>query len=506
MLVKKIEKDLLKNSPARLPEDSKFYFSAYSTFFSGERVPSAESLQKLTCRRFRDYLPFRQSSSILQVTIRTDSLHVFAMKAIWRILTGLVVAISASAAEIPEAVIPAGVGVNIHFVTGHEKDLDLLAAAGFKFIRMDFAWTAIEKQKGKYDWSEYDQLMANLDKRGIRALFILDYSHHLYEEAVTSPHPITSAVHRTTASPQHPESIAAFARWAAESAKHFHGRNVIWEIWNEPNGNFWAPKPDAQQYSTLAIAAAKAIRESEPQATVVGPASSGFPWDYLETFLKSGVLEYLDAVSVHPYRNPKQPPETAAADYKRLRDLIARYAPPGRKNMPILSGEWGYSTHRKGVSLETQADFAVRQQLSNLLNNVPLSIWYDWKNDGDDPGENEHNFGTVMPDLKPKPAYTAIQTLTRQLSGYRVTNRLAQTNDQDYVLLCADTAGQRKLAAWTLGAPHIVSLEISTGTSDKLTGVKSNGESLAPKTENGRLVLDLTPSPEYIALGRTPLK
>src|SRR5437899_3821251 len=166
-----------------------------------------------------------------------------------------------SAAEIPETVIPTGVGVNIHFVAGHEQDLDLIAAAGFKFVRMDFAWEAIEKQRGKYNWSEYNQLMTNLDKRGIRALFILDYSHHLYEREVTSPHPITGATHRTTASPQHPESIAAFARWAAESAKHFHGRHIIWEIWSEPNGHFCAPGPDAQQYSMLAIAAAKAIGE-----------------------------------------------------------------------------------------------------------------------------------------------------------------------------------------------------------------------------------------------------
>jgi polysaccharide biosynthesis protein PslG len=335
------------------------------------------------------------------------------MKMIRSMILGFVFPLIGSAAEIPLPVIPEGVGVNIHFVTGHEQDLDLIAAAGFKFIRMDFAWEAIEKQKGKYDWSEYDQLVANLDERGIRALFILDYSHHLHEEAVTSPHPITGATHRTTASPQHPESIAAFARWSAGSAKHFHGRHIIWEIWNEPNGHFWAPKPDAQQYSALAIAAAKAIRDTEPQATIVGPASSGFPWEYLETFLKSGVLEYLDGVSVHPYRNPKQSPETASADYKKLRDLIARYAPAGKTNMPILSGEWGYSTHAKGVSLETQADFAARQQLSNLLNGVPLSIWYDWKNDGEDPAENEHNFGTVMPDLKRKPAYLAIQKLTR---------------------------------------------------------------------------------------------
>lgn len=404
------------------------------------------------------------------------------MKLIRRILPVFLVSLVARGAEIPDAVIPNGVGVNIHFVTRHEQDLDLIAAAGFKFVRMDFGWTAIEKQKGKYDWSEYDQLLANLDKRSIRALFILDYSHHLYEEEVTSPHPITGATHRTTASPEHPESIA------------------------EPNGHFWAPKPDAQQYSALAIATAKAIREAEPRATIIGPASSGFPWDYLETFLKSGVLEYLDAVSVHPYRNPKQSPETAAADYKKLRELIARYAPAGKGNLPILSGEWGYSTHRKGVSLETQADFAVRQQLSNLLNGVPLSIWYDWKNDGDDPNENEHNFGTVLPDLKPKPAYTAIQTMTRQLAGYHIAQRLKQQTEEDYVLVCENAAGNQKLAAWTIGAAHTLSLEISSAGADKFSRVNESGETSEVKIENGRLVLELSPAPQYVALGESKLK
>ena len=38
---------------------------------------------------------------------------------------------------------------------------------------------------------------------------------------------------------------------------------------------------------------------------------------------------------------------------------------------------WGYSSNTKGVSLAQQADFIARQQLSNLLNGVPLSIWYD---------------------------------------------------------------------------------------------------------------------------------
>src|SRR5512146_2240884 len=103
----------------------------------------------------------------------------FALAACWPLLS--------PAADLPEPVMPAGVGVNIHFVTGHEQDLDLIAAAGFKFIRMDFHWGGIEARKGEYNWSGYEQLLANLDRRGIRAIFILDYSNPLYEETVTSP-------------------------------------------------------------------------------------------------------------------------------------------------------------------------------------------------------------------------------------------------------------------------------------------------------------------------------
>ncbi len=177
------------------------------------------------------------------------------------------------------------------------------------------------------------------------------------------------------ASPRHPESVAAFARWAAAAAVHFRGRHVLWEIYNEPNGDFWRPKPDAAKYTTLALATAKAIREAEPSAAIIAPAMSGFDWRYIESFLQSGVLEFLDGVSVDPYRSANQPPETAALDYKRLRELIDRFAPESKRGkIPILSGEWGYASNTKGVSLETQAAFAVRQQLCNLLNGVPALL------------------------------------------------------------------------------------------------------------------------------------
>jgi hypothetical protein len=408
--------------------------------------------------------------------------------------------------EIPELVIPNGVGVNIHFVRGHEKDLDLIAAAGFRFIRMDFGWSGIEKEKGKYHWADYEELLINLNRRSLRAVFILDYSNPLYEPEVTSTNPLTHQLHRTIASPQHPESVAAYARWAAASAKHFQGRHVLWELWNEPNIDFWSPKPNADQYTTMALAASKAVREADPQATIIGPASSGFPWEFLESFLKSGILEFLDAVSVHPYRAPQKPPETAAADYLRLKDLVDRWAPPSKRNkIAILSGEWGYSSWRRGVTVETQAAFVVRQQLSNLANDVPLSIWYDWKNDGEDPNENEHNFGTVLPDLAPKPAYMAIRTLTRELAGYRVARRLALDIQNDYVLVCTNVAGKQKLAAWTVGELHTITVP-AEGDLHGVAGILANGKRFDPKAETGQLSIEVSSEPKYVSLDRAAVK
>jgi hypothetical protein len=421
------------------------------------------------------------------------------MTARFAALALLTLACAARAADLPEPVLPQGVGVNIHFVGGHGRDLDLIADAGFKVVRMDFAWATTELKKAEYDWSAYDELTADLEKRGLRAVYILDYSNALYEEEVVSENPLTHKTQRDTASPQHPESVAAFARWAAAAAKHFRGRRVIWEIWNEPNITFWKPRPDVKQYAELCLAAARTVHAADPDATVVAPASSEVPPGFLEPLFAAGVFADLDGVSVHPYRPNGRPPETAAEDYVKLRRLIERHAPEGKKQMPILSGEWGYPSDRKGVSPETQAAYLARMQLANLLAGVRLSVWYDWKDDGPDPAEREHNFGTVRQDLQPKPPYLAARTLTRELAGYRIARRL-EAGEKDYVLLLRDEAGHRKLAAWTLGEPHVVTLDGDLVPAGKPTGTTVTGEQFTPKVADTKLVLELTAGPRYVGL------
>ena len=408
-------------------------------------------------------------------------------------------AVTAAAAELPEAIFPEGMGVNIHFVRGQTKDLDMIAAAGFKWVRMDFSWEGTERKRGEYDWKAYDELTANLEKRGIKAIYILDYSNPLYEEKVGSVNPLNHEAQRGTASPQHPESIAAYARWAAAAAVHFKDKHVIWEIWNEPNISFWKPKPDVAQYTTLALAAAEAIRLAQPDALIAGPACSTFDWPFLEHFLKSGVLKYLNAVSVHPYRGPKQGPEKAAPEFKRLRGLIEKYGADDRqRKLPILSGEWGYSSKTGETTPETQAAFLARQQLSNLLEGVPISIWYDWKNDGADPNDHESNFGTVTHDLEPKPAFLAAKTLSEALAGYRILRRM-ETDAEDYILICVNSSGGCKLACWTTGAAHTATIVPPFKSAKWAGGVDGLGRAYNVNPDGGRWKIELSAMPKYLS-------
>jgi hypothetical protein len=407
------------------------------------------------------------------------------------------------AADLPAPVLPAGVGVNIHFTRGHERDLDLIAAAGFKVVRMDFSWAGTERKPGEYSWADYDELTTNLTQRGLRAYYILDYSNALYEDASVSRDPVSGAERRDIAAPSKPASIAAFARWAAAAAAHFKGRDVIWEIWNEPNIGFWKPKPNVADYTALVLATCKAVRAADPEAKILAPGSSEFPWEFIEHLFKAGVLEQIDGVSVHPYRSYTKGPETAHEDYRKLRALIERYAPLAKRNLPIISGEWGYATQTKGgVSLATQAAFSARQQLANLCAGVPISIWYDWKNDGPDAAYAEHNFGTVTQDLQPKPSYLAIQTLTRQLAGYRVARRLDGGTGPSWVVLLCNDDGDQKLAAWSTEGTGEFSLAAAGLTAEEVSAVDVTGTPLVPVVADGKLHLKFTAAPQYVTLKR----
>jgi hypothetical protein len=266
-----------------------------------------------------------------------------------------------TARTIPGPNVPDGLGVNIHFTNPRPGEMRMLAATGVRWIRMDFAWGATETHKGQYNFAAYARLITALRRCHIRPLLILDYGNPLYQHG---------------AFPTKPAARDAFATWAAMAIKTFRDYGIMWEMYNEPNGMGHATPA---QYARLAIEVGQAIHKADPHALYVGPALAGIDRPWLKRILQDGVLKEFEAITVHPYR--QTPPETVVADYANFRQLIAHYAPAG-KVIPLISGEWGYSTSWMKRNANRQGKYLAREFLTNLMCHIPLSIWYDWHNDG----------------------------------------------------------------------------------------------------------------------------
>jgi polysaccharide biosynthesis protein PslG len=377
--------------------------------------------------------------------------------------------------SIPSQTFPSPFGVNLHFTQGGPGEVKALSKV-FKVARMDFFWDGIEKVRGEYNFAKFDILVRDLEANGVRPLFILDYGNHIY-----GPGPVRTAVQRK-----------AYAAFCAAAVKHYKGHKIMWEFWNEPNlVGFWGDRADPEEYAAMVNAAAPGMLKADPNVTLLLGAFSGFPWDFMDTVFKRGCLKWADAVTVHPYRSGN--PETAERDYVRLRRVLAQYS-PGHE-IPILSGEWGYSTNRKtGIPELRQAQYLVRQRLNNVRCGILTSIWYDWKDDGPDPNENEHRFGSTQQDFTPKPSYTAARVMTATLAGFKFVRMLAD-GPLNYVMLLRNAKGESALALWTLNASNTYRLP---ALPKKIVGLL--GESITPARD-----LKIGPSPVYALLGKTPV-
>jgi hypothetical protein len=386
-------------------------------------------------------------------------------------------------------------GVNIHFTEPQPGEIKMIADAGFRWVRMDLKWDATERERDRYDFTAYDRLMSAIEPFGLRALFILDYGNPLYGEGA----------------PRSEAARQAFARWAVAAARHFGNRGVIWEVYNEPNnGMFWQPT-NAGEYSSLAIEVGKSFRESVPNEKLMGPAVGEMDFSFIDSCFKTGALSAWFAVSVHPYL--RGDPENVARDYARLRDLIASYTTPDEgaddkqsaASMAIISSEWGYSAAWRRMNEDKQAMMVARQFLTNAGNGIPISIWYDWRDDGRDAHEPEHHFGLVRPEYRSgqaqvfeaKPAYLAAKTLLRHFTGFRFEQRLLVGTDDDYVLVFAKDS-ERRLAVWTTSTGK-KSLKIPAANGQySITSMKGEDGGRAA-SDQGVVTMKLSNAPLYLA-------
>lgn len=429
-------------------------------------------------------------------------------------LLAILVLAASAAAPLPAAPIwGVGLGVNMRqpiWRADPEGVVAEIARAGFRWIRVDMTWEAIERRPGRYDFSWFDPLMRAAARHGVRVVGILCYGNGLYETRRDDRGRLWA--------PAGGEYRAAFARYGAALAARYKGRGHLWEVWNEPSHWFWGPKPNPEHYVGLVAATRAEIARDAPGEKVVGPGVTPNNPEFLSQALQFGMADLLDALTVHPYR--QDGPEGAAVRLYEYRRALQTASPTRR--VPVSVTEWGYSQDwaASGGKLgrERQGERVVRAALVAFVNGAEQTLLFDWRAYSTNTASPEAPYGLTEANGRWLPAMEGLDALNRNLKGYRFLARIPQGNPRTS-LIAFRKGSDLRFVAWRDGeeaaASRLPAPLRRFGRTDLIDGITE----LDPATARGfdpaepRVVAAseqaslLTPretDPSLSALARTP--
>ena len=214
---------------------------------------------------------------------------------------------------------------------------DKLAAIGVKNARVQTGWWKCEKEKGVYDWTWLDNIVENLERRGIKPWFNVGFGNKLYMGETYGDASVGFV-------PIHygEECEKAWVNFCRALAERYKGRIDYYEIWNEANGkSFWRPKePNSEGYAKLIKITADAIHEANPDARC-GACVAGFPKPYILDLKRYGAMEKLNFFALHPY--DPQPEQSWPQRVQWLRDALAGAGYRG-SDIEVWQGESGFAS------------------------------------------------------------------------------------------------------------------------------------------------------------------
>jgi outer membrane protein assembly factor BamB len=367
----------------------------------------------------------------------------------------------------------AGAGPDYRLGMCHGGGYSAMVAAGIGWSRHDLTWSAAEPERGTFNWGWYDDVVTRAEQAGLKILPILCYSAAYWGSG--------------GAQPDEPRKFEDYGRFAYQAALHYKGRMDAFEVWNEPNlGGFWQGEPNAGDYVSMLRQAYGGIKRANPRATVIGgsiAAVGNLDWPYLEAMFAHGAAQYMDALSLHPYRPTPEAGQPKIA--YRVRKLLAAY---GVADMPVWITEEGWALPddpRTATDEAWHANYFVRSTLISWAVGNAVHIWYAWGG----PWGLARDGGF-------RPAYRACQTLTRVIGERKPVGFLPLTWP-NYGVVFADESGAIA-ALWRPFGKDTITLDLPAAGANLLD---QYGEPLPLRGRRVNVVV--TPAVTYVTgLGR----
>jgi hypothetical protein len=380
-------------------------------------------------------------------------------------------------------------GTHLHFHGGEERVRNLIATLGnigVGHVRADVSWWATEGSPGVYDYEAVTSAaMEEYAKAGIHALQLPVYSNPFYDNGRT---------------PSTREGLQGYANFTADVLNKFPdvGKNV--EVYNEFDHTFntGACGTTPECYMDMLSVTSDHVKSVDPGTTVVGPgnAGMGFKLEWLQEFFELGGLDYVDAVSAHPYVQPAAP-EALAGDLDTIRQMILNENDNVAK--PIWLTEMGWATRDGWVSDQSQADYLVRVMALSFGHGVERFYSYEAADSSLVADDIESNFGLfeastsfVPAAFAPKLAAIGQAQIAHHLQGKTFTAQEdAGENVSSYVF---GEEAEATRVIWTAAEASTVSL----ASKKPVTVTALDGGQTTLKPVEGIVTLELTGSPVYI--------
>jgi hypothetical protein len=320
-----------------------------------------------------------------------------------------------------------------------ERDVRLVAEAGFGWIKQNLGWRDVEKFKGlepeDWDWALVDRVVRYAEQYDLDVLFRLDHQPLWAGRYNNGP----------------PEDLAEFEQFCGVIADRYKGRVRAYQVWNEPNlAREWGERrPDPVEYVELLRTCYIAIKSADPQALVISAGlaptatdnEQAMPDDvFLRGMYEAGASPFFDMLGLHA-PGFKAPPEMSSEEvaqspdyggqpafaFRHVEDMrrIMKDYGDGDKQVAIV--EFGWTTdpreasdyHWHAVTEEQKADYLVRAfryARENWSPWIGLMVVVYLANPSWTPDHEQYWWAITEPhpwELRLRPAYKALRDMEK---------------------------------------------------------------------------------------------
>ncbi|MGH2523339.1 MAG: hypothetical protein ACRDH2_12620, partial [Anaerolineales bacterium] len=326
-----------------------------------------------------------------------------------------------------------------------ERQVQLIAEAGFHWLRQEFPWYDIEiSGRGNFDdcrhgvcisaWDKYDQIVTLAEEYGLEIIARL-----------SSP-PDWSRADGSGRSPRGafapPDNFSDFADYAAAVAERYRGRVRYFQVWNEPNGNAeWGHQPvDPEAYTRLLCETYPRLKAVDPDIVVLAAALTPTnelgaaneagstnlnDFIFLQRMYDAGAKVCFDLMSVQGYGLFSGPTDgrtrPIVVNYGRnqfIRDIMAANG-DAHKAIWISEMNWNATPSDSGIAPafgqvtdEQQARYAPLAYLRAQAEWPWVGVntfWYFKDADDHERGQAKYYFRMADPDFTLRPVYASLK-------------------------------------------------------------------------------------------------